>query len=323
MTRCRQRARGRGRRRARLRGRPPAAARSRSSNVARAIFDARASSIFLLDEEADELVLEAVSGEGEGEIVGLRFPSSTGIAGWVLVSRQPLVIDDVSADPRWARNVAERTGYVPKGLMAVPLLHEERTLGVLYVLDRRDDVRVHARRDRPPRRIREPGCARTRAAAAGQAGAGRARGGGGQRRGARLTSRHGRDRRFGRAHARRAAPARVARRGARATAEVKVAVAERPVSSAATASGRLGDMGVDQLEQRGRDHVGRRRTARHAQIDRKDSLDGSDDVVTRAQQPAAEGAVPDCSDEPRLRHRAVGREQRLVHAGRHGPGDEE
>jgi GAF domain-containing protein len=109
-------------------------------NVARAIFDARASSIFLLDEEADELVIEAVSGEGEGEIVGLRFPSSTGIAGWVLVSRQPLIVDDVSADPRWARNVAERTGYVPKGLMAVPLLNEERTLGVLYVLDRRDDV---------------------------------------------------------------------------------------------------------------------------------------------------------------------------------------
>jgi GAF domain-containing protein len=109
-------------------------------NVARAIFNARASSIFLLDEDADELVLEAVSGEGEGEIVGLRFPSSTGIAGWVLVSRQPLIVDDLSQDPRWARNVAERTGYVPKGMMAVPLLHDDRTLGVLYVLDRRDDA---------------------------------------------------------------------------------------------------------------------------------------------------------------------------------------
>ncbi len=32
--------------------------------VARAIFAARASSVFLLDEEADELVFEAVSGEG-------------------------------------------------------------------------------------------------------------------------------------------------------------------------------------------------------------------------------------------------------------------
>jgi GAF domain-containing protein len=105
-------------------------------DVARAIFRARASSIFLLDEETDELVFEAVSGEGSDRLVGTRFPSSTGIAGWVLVTRQPLVLEDVGSDQRFARDVAEQTGYVPKGLMAVPLLHGERVLGVLEVLDR-------------------------------------------------------------------------------------------------------------------------------------------------------------------------------------------
>jgi GAF domain-containing protein len=104
--------------------------------VARAIFVAEASSIFLLDEETDELVFEAVAGEGADELVGRHFPSSTGIAGWVLVTHQPLVIDDVAEDPRFAREAAESTGFVPKGLMAVPLLHEERALGVLEVLDR-------------------------------------------------------------------------------------------------------------------------------------------------------------------------------------------
>jgi GAF domain-containing protein len=104
--------------------------------VARAIFGAKASSIFLLDEDADELVFEAVAGEGEETLIGKRFPSSTGIAGWVLVTRQPLVIEDVTQDPRFGKEVAESTGYVPKGMMAVPLLHEERALGVLEVLDR-------------------------------------------------------------------------------------------------------------------------------------------------------------------------------------------
>jgi GAF domain-containing protein len=103
--------------------------------TARAIFAARSSSVFLLDEASDELVFEAIAGEGP-DLVGTRFPSSTGIAGWVLVTRQPLVVEDVSQDPRFAREVAEKTGYVPKGLMAVPLLHEERALGVLEVLDR-------------------------------------------------------------------------------------------------------------------------------------------------------------------------------------------
>jgi GAF domain-containing protein len=104
--------------------------------VARAIFGARAASIMLLDEDAGELVFEAVTGEGEDTLVGRRIPSNTGIAGWVAASGQPLVVEDVATDPRFARDAAQRTGYVPKGLMAVPLLRDDRVLGVLNVLDR-------------------------------------------------------------------------------------------------------------------------------------------------------------------------------------------
>ena len=104
--------------------------------VARSIFGAKASSILLLDEATEELVFEAVVGEGEDTLLGTRFPAGTGIAGWVLATRTPLVIEDVHNDPRWSRDVAEETGYVPKGLMAAPLLHEDGALGVLSVLDR-------------------------------------------------------------------------------------------------------------------------------------------------------------------------------------------
>jgi len=104
--------------------------------VARSIFGAKASSILLLDEETEELVFAAVVGEGEETLIGMRFPAGTGIAGWVLATRTPLVIEDVNKDPRFASDVAEDTGYVPSGLMAAPLLHEERALGVLEVLDR-------------------------------------------------------------------------------------------------------------------------------------------------------------------------------------------
>jgi GAF domain-containing protein len=104
--------------------------------VARSIFGARASSILLLDEETGELVFEAVVGEGEESLLGVRFPAGRGIAGWVLATRTPLILEDVKTDPRFAGDVAEDTGFVPSGLMAAPLLHEERALGVLEVLDR-------------------------------------------------------------------------------------------------------------------------------------------------------------------------------------------
>jgi GAF domain-containing protein len=104
--------------------------------VARSIFGARASSILLLDEDTSELVFEAVVGEGEESLLGVRFPAGHGIAGWVLATRTPLILEDVKSDPRFAGDVAEDTGFVPSGLMAAPLLHEERALGVLEVIDR-------------------------------------------------------------------------------------------------------------------------------------------------------------------------------------------
>lgn len=109
--------------------------------VARGIFSAKAASVLLYDETTDELVFEAVAGEGSGSLVGERLPSSTGIGGWVLVTRQPIVLDDVAQDPRWAKDAAQRTGYVPKGMMCVPLVYEEEPLGVLYVLDRPQETR--------------------------------------------------------------------------------------------------------------------------------------------------------------------------------------
>lgn len=104
-------------------------------DVARAIFGAQASSVFLLDEPARELVFQAVSGQGEDFLVGRRFPASEGVAGWVVASGDAMVVDDLSRTATFARGLAETTRYVPDALMAAPLVHGGRVLGVLEVLD--------------------------------------------------------------------------------------------------------------------------------------------------------------------------------------------
>jgi GAF domain-containing protein len=114
--------------------------------VARAIMGAAASSIFLLDAEAGELVFEAVSGEGEGRseeggseagtgLVGTRFPADRGIAGWVVATGEPMAVADLASTPLFARDLAERTGFVPNAIMAVPVTYRHEILGVLQVLD--------------------------------------------------------------------------------------------------------------------------------------------------------------------------------------------
>ena len=104
--------------------------------MARIIFGAAAASVFLVDPANGDLVFEAVAGEGEGHLPGTRFPGGTGIAGWAASYGQPLLIDDVSDSPQFARDAAESTGYVPRSIMAAPLIEGGECIGVLEVLDR-------------------------------------------------------------------------------------------------------------------------------------------------------------------------------------------
>ncbi|MFJ4090924.1 GAF domain-containing protein [Kitasatospora sp. NPDC089913] len=104
--------------------------------VARSVFGAAAASVLLVDEADGDLVFEAVAGEGEHHLLGSRFPAGTGIAGWALMTGQPVVVDDVADSPQFARSAAESTGYVPSSIMAAPLICDGDCIGVLSVLDR-------------------------------------------------------------------------------------------------------------------------------------------------------------------------------------------
>jgi GAF domain-containing protein len=102
-----------------------------------AIFDAEAASIALHDAASDRLVFAVAAGEHGQGVVGLAIGVTEGVAGYVFSSGQPLALSDVEQDARFGRAAAERTGYVPRSLVAVPLVDDEGTLGVLEVLDRR------------------------------------------------------------------------------------------------------------------------------------------------------------------------------------------
>lgn len=104
-------------------------------DVARAIFGAAASSVFLLDRDRNELVFQAVAGQGAQILIGTRFPADRGIAGWVAMSGDAMVVDDLANNQAFARDLAESTEYVPNSLMAAPLIDGGEVLGVLEVLD--------------------------------------------------------------------------------------------------------------------------------------------------------------------------------------------
>jgi GAF domain-containing protein len=103
-----------------------------------ALFGAEAASLALHDPASDRLVFRVAAGsQGEG-VVGLAIGPDQGVAGYVFTTGQPLALSDVERDARFGRTAAEQTGFVPRSLVAVPLLDDEGTIGVLEVLDKRD-----------------------------------------------------------------------------------------------------------------------------------------------------------------------------------------
>ena len=97
-----------------------------------------AASVALHDPATDRLVFRAAAGpEGRG-VIGLSIAAHEGIAGYVFSTGQPLAVTDVAVDPRFERATAEQTGYVPRNVLAVPLVDGVEAIGVFELLDRRD-----------------------------------------------------------------------------------------------------------------------------------------------------------------------------------------
>jgi GAF domain-containing protein len=113
---------------------------------ARELFGAAACSLALLSDDGTELVFTTASGTGAADVVDLRIPSGQGIAGWVVMSEQPISVSDLQQDARFASDVAETTGYVPSAILAVPVVGPRGLLGVIEVLDR-DAARPGAEHD--------------------------------------------------------------------------------------------------------------------------------------------------------------------------------
>jgi GAF domain-containing protein len=116
------------------------------TETARRLFGAAACSLALLSDDESELVYTVAAGQGADDVTGMRIPASRGIAGWVVQSGQPIAISDVASDPRFAREQAEQTGYIPRAILAVPVEAPGRLLGVISLLDR-DSRRPGAEQD--------------------------------------------------------------------------------------------------------------------------------------------------------------------------------
>ncbi len=99
------------------------------------VLNAFSTSVWLLDEEADELVCKEMVGPGGEELIGLRLPAGEGITGVVAQHGESVVCPDLFADPRHHSHGKEPDEKSPRSMLSVPLQVTGRVVGVLNVVD--------------------------------------------------------------------------------------------------------------------------------------------------------------------------------------------
>lgn len=106
-------------------------------NAAKDVVQAEASSVFCLDEEKRELYFETALGAKGEAAKQIRIPFGKGVVGWVAEKGEPLLVPDVSQDPRWFGQVDKASGFVTHSILAVPLKAKGRLIGVAEVLNKK------------------------------------------------------------------------------------------------------------------------------------------------------------------------------------------
>jgi len=96
------------------------------------VVNAERCSIFMLDEQRHELVLQLADEEQE-----LRMPADKGIAGWVLSHGLGQIVNDVEQDPRWYDAIGREVDFITRSILCVPMKFKDRIVGVMQLLNKR------------------------------------------------------------------------------------------------------------------------------------------------------------------------------------------
>lgn len=102
-----------------------------------AALDCEAATYFVYLPKDDRLVARATLGSGGKKVEARAIPAGTGLCGWVAKYREPLLVDDAYADPRFLKEMDLATGFKTGRVLAAPLFDRMDLSGVLEFLNKR------------------------------------------------------------------------------------------------------------------------------------------------------------------------------------------
>lgn len=98
---------------------------------------AEASTVYELDDRSNELVVRLARGEKKGPVGRITLKVGEGIAGTVVKTGKPMVIQDVSQEKKFTDKIDRLTGFQTKSAICVPLVLRNRPIGALQVINKK------------------------------------------------------------------------------------------------------------------------------------------------------------------------------------------
>lgn len=114
--------------------------RKRACEAIMNLVNCEAASLLLFDEQTQELYFDVALGQKADKIKTIRLKLGQGIAGWVAEKRQAVIINDVQSDPRFFKSADEKSGFVTKTMVCLPVMIKDRLLGVIQAINKRNTV---------------------------------------------------------------------------------------------------------------------------------------------------------------------------------------
>jgi serine phosphatase RsbU (regulator of sigma subunit) len=95
-------------------------------------------SLLLYVKEEDCLVFHTSRGEKSDLLPSLKVPKGKGIAGIVLESLEPIIVNDAENDPRIYREIDRSVGFITRNLICVPMIAQGDVQGVVEAVNTAD-----------------------------------------------------------------------------------------------------------------------------------------------------------------------------------------
>ncbi|MBE2279774.1 MAG: SpoIIE family protein phosphatase [Ignavibacteriaceae bacterium] len=107
-------------------------------NSSEKVLEAEKSSFLLYNEEDNKLHFYVSDGEAESVIKRFPLEMGSGIAGWVAQKKESELVNDCYSHPRFNPEYDRKSNFVTRSMICVPLLKNEKLIGVISVLNRKD-----------------------------------------------------------------------------------------------------------------------------------------------------------------------------------------